>query len=70
MARPRGLEVVHARAPHADQIVAVAVGSVTRFSGGCGVCNVHGVNGQALLWLNRMRLPDGSRNAQSLTPYG
>jgi len=23
---------------------------------------------QALDWLNRMRLPDGSRNAQSLTP--
>jgi hypothetical protein len=22
------------------------------------------------LWLNRMRLPHGSRNAQSLTPYG
>jgi hypothetical protein len=25
--------------------------------------------GQALLWLNRIMLPDGSRNAQSLTPY-
>jgi hypothetical protein len=26
--------------------------------------------GQAWRWLNRTRLPEGSRNAQSLTPHG
>ena len=48
------LEVVHACAVHADQVVAV---------GACGKC------GQAWACL-RTRLPDGSRNAQSRAPHG
>src|SRR5207248_1518705 len=52
------LEVVDARALHADQVV--AVGDVWR--------HVHPQRLRA--WVKRTMLPAGSRNAQSRTPYG
>ena len=57
------LEVVHARAVHADQVV--AVGGVRR----CGACRARSASAQRSSWM-RIRLPAGSRKAQSRTPYG
>ena len=69
------LEVVHARAVHADQIV--AVGGVQRRRLRVRLVAAHRVSvGRALArtaqrssWM-RIRLPAGSRKAQSRTPYG
>ena len=77
------LEVVHARAVHADQIV--AVGDVQRrrlrvrprgrahrasISELRGAGSPSGGVDAVLAWLKRSMLPAGSRKAQSRTPYG
>ena len=58
------LEVVHARAVHADQVVAVGERAARRLR-----CPVAVLMRQRSSWM-RIRLPAGSRTAQSRTPYG
>ena len=58
------LEVVHARAVHADQVVAVGSGQRRRSR-----LRRRGHAAQPSSWM-RIRLPAGSRKAQSRIPYG